>query len=71
METKISDKTLECKKLETWKKKLKAAAKKDDKALANPDGLPKTVDACETKIKKLNEQISNETVKMHSTRDNA
>lgn len=68
METKISDKCVEVKKLESWKKKLKNSKSKTPD---NPDNLPKTADACDTKITKLNEQIKNDTFKMHSTRDNA
>jgi len=52
----IKDKEKELKDLENWKKQLKAA-QKDGKGAPekNPKNFPKTVDACETKSKKLKE----------------
>lgn len=46
----------ELKQLETWKNKVESALKKAEKTLpTNPNNFPKTVDACDQKIKKMKE----------------
>jgi len=54
MEVVIKEKKKELKDLEGWRKKLKKDAKSVDKS----GKMPKTVDACDTKAKKLSEQIT-------------
>ena len=62
----IKEKQKEVTALEAWAKKLKK-----DKNAENKDGLPKTVEATNTKIQKLKEQIKTKEFDKQNKEDNA
>lgn len=68
----ISDKQQELKDLESWRKKLKSALSGKGKELPkNPKNFPKAVEACDGRIKKLQEQISSKECEKKNKQDNA
>ena len=61
----------ELKQLEKWKNKVRAALKKADKTLPkNPNNFPKTVEACDQKIKKMKESITKKEYDLQMKIDN-
>lgn len=63
----IDDKKKELKDIESWRKKLK----KDNKAVDKTGKLPKSTEACDAKIKKLQEQITVKEYELKNKQDNA
>ena len=67
MEAAIAEKHLELKDLDAWKKKLKKDAQSVDKS----GKLPKTTEACDAKLKKLKEHISQKEFELTNKQENA
>ena len=66
MESVIAEKRKELKEIESNKKKIKAG-----KPVTSNSKLPSTAEACDTRIKKLKDQIAAEELKLKTKKDNA
>ena len=72
MDAQITEKQQELKDLEAWRKKLKTALSGKGKELPkNPKNFPKTLEACDTRIKKLKEQIEAKEYEKTNKQENA